>query len=178
MRFLVIGGTGIVGRHVVRELVSRGHQVSVLTRNPEKASALPAGVAAVTGNLLEPETVRSIFTGMDGVFLLNSLSVSETHEGLMAVDGMRLARTPRVVYLSVQDVDRAPWLPHFGAKIPIEIAIKDSSMKWTILRPNNFFQNDYLARDAILEYGTYPQPIGSVGLGRVDVRDIAELAAI
>ena len=30
----------------------------------------------------------------------------------------------------------------------------------------------------ILQYGIYPQPLGSVGVSRVDVRDIAELAAI
>ncbi|HXL15241.1 MAG TPA: FMN-dependent NADH-azoreductase, partial [Methylomirabilota bacterium] len=36
----------------------------------------------------------------------------------------------------------------------------------------------YWLRDAMLQYGIYPQPIGSAGLSRVDVRDIAEAAAI
>jgi uncharacterized protein YbjT (DUF2867 family) len=30
----------------------------------------------------------------------------------------------------------------------------------------------------LLQYGVYPQPIGSAGLSRVDVRDIAEAAAV
>ena len=42
---------------------------------------------------------------------------------------------------------------------------------------NNFFQNDYLwCRAAVMSYGVYPQPIGSVGLSRVDSRDVADAA--
>ncbi|MEO6324668.1 MAG: FMN-dependent NADH-azoreductase, partial [Thermoanaerobaculia bacterium] len=48
----------------------------------------------------------------------------------------------------------------------------------TTLKPNNFFQNELWYRDALLRYGVYPQPMGDVGLSRVDVRDIAEAAAI
>jgi uncharacterized protein YbjT (DUF2867 family) len=33
-------------------------------------------------------------------------------------------------------------------------------------------------KDALLDYGFYPQPIGDVGISRVDVRDIAEVAAL
>ena len=83
----------------------------------------------------------------------------------------------RVVYMSVQDADKAAWLPHFGAKAGIEEAVRQSGIPFTILRPNNFFQNDYWYRDALVAANVYPQPIGDVGLSRVDVRDIAEMAA-
>ena len=63
-------------------------------------------------------------------------------------------------------VDRAPHLPHFGAKLPIEAAIKASGIAYTIVRPNNFYQNDYWYKDAMLQYGVYPQPLGGVGLSR------------
>ncbi len=49
-------------------------------------------------------------------------------------------------------------------------------MTWTILRPNNFFQNDYWFQEPVTKYGLYPQPIGDVGLHRVDTRDIADAA--
>jgi uncharacterized protein YbjT (DUF2867 family) len=177
MRILVTGGTGMVGSQVVRELLARKQDVAVLTRNAAKASALPDGVTAITGNLLEPSTVSTIFKGFDAVFLVNTVSPTEADEGLMAVSGMRLAGVKRVVYLSVHHVDDAPWLPHFGAKVGVEAAVRRSGIPYTILRPNNFYQNDYWAKDAILQYGVYPQPIGEVGLSRVDVRDIAEAAA-
>jgi len=176
MKVLVLGGTGTVGSQVVTELLSRGAEVSVLTRDPKKP--LPPGVKAVAGDLLDPSTVRSAFAGMDGVFLLNAVSATECHEGLMAVNGARLGAVKKLVYLSVQDADKAPHLPHFGAKIPVEAAIRASGIPFTILRPNNFFQNDSWYKDAMLGHDVYPQPFGDVGLSRVDVRDIAEAAAI
>lgn len=177
MSILVTGGTGTVGSAVVKELVSRGADVKVLTRDPGKVRA-QKGVAAVQGNLLEPATARRAFDGVEGVFLLNGLSQTEASEGLMAVTGMRVAKVKRAVYMSVHHVESAGWLPHFGSKVGIEAALKVSGLAYTILRPNNFFQNDYWFKDVMLQHGVYPQPLGGVGVWRVDVRDIAEAAAI
>ncbi len=177
MKVLVTGGTGTVGSHVVRELANRGAEVSVLTRNPAKTKNLPAAIRAIEGDLMKPSTVRQVFKGFDGVFLLNALSTTEAHEGLQAVCGMRLSGVKRVVYQSVTAVDRASHLPHFGAKLAIEHAVRHSGIPFTILRPNHFFQNDYLLKDAMLQAGLYPQPLGNIGVSRVDVRDIAEAAA-
>ena len=49
MKILVVGGTGTVGSEVVRQLKSREEQVFVLTRSPDHASKLPAGVTIETG---------------------------------------------------------------------------------------------------------------------------------
>jgi uncharacterized protein YbjT (DUF2867 family) len=177
MSILVTGGTGTVGSQVVRELLARGQQVQVLTRDPGKAK-LPAGVTAVQGDLGQVESVRRVFKGVDGVFLINTVSPTEIYEGLMAMCAMRLENVKRVVYVSVQDADKAAWLPHFGGKVGVEEAVRRSGIPFTILRPNNFYQNDYYYKDALLQYGVYPQPLGSAGLSRVDVRDIAEAAAV
>jgi len=96
----------------------------------------------------------------------------------MAINGARAAGVKKIVYLSVFRLDDAPHLPHFGSKVGIEAALKASDFAWTILRPSHYFQNDYWLKDALLKYGVYPQPIGDVGLSRVDVRDIAEAAAV
>lgn len=178
MKILAIGGTGTVGSQVVQELLARNAEVQVLTRSADKAKGLPAGVQGVTGDLLDPGTVRSVFRGVDGVFMLNAVSLTETHEGLMALNGASMSGVKHFVYMSVHNLDQAPHLPHFGSKLPIESALKSSGMRYTILRPNNFYQNDYWVKDALLQYGMYPQPIGYVGLSRVDARDIAEAAAI
>lgn len=178
MKILVIGGTGTVGSQVVHDLLKHDVDITVLTRDEKKAEKLPEGVKFIIGDLLKVGTIRSIFHGMDSVFLLNVVSPTEAHEGLMAVNGARMAEVSKIVYLSVHDVDKAPHLPHFGAKIPIELAIKDSGIPYTILRANNFYQNDFWFKDAILEHGIYPQPIGDAGLSRVDIRDIAEVATL
>ena len=177
MSILVTGGTGTVGSAVVKELVAKGADVKVLTRTPAKLAAHKE-VTAVQGNLLEPATVRRVFDGADSVFLLNPVSQTEASEALMAITGMRLAKVKHIVYLSVHHTEKAAWLPHFGSKVGVEEALKVSGIPFTILRPNNFYQNDYWFKDVLLQYGVYPQPLGSLGLSRVDVRDIAEAAAI
>ena len=168
MKFLVLGATGTVGSQVARELIARGHQIRVLTRDPAKAASLGSGVEVVKGDLLDPPTLKTLFTGVDGAFLLNGVSITESQEGLMAVTAARVAGLKRIVYLSVQQADSAPHLPHFGSKVGIEFAIKHSGIPYTILRPSNFYQNDFWYKDVILEYGVYPQPIGDVGISRVD----------
>lgn len=178
MKILVIGGTGTVGSQVVRELLAREVVVQVLTRSQEKAKGLPTGVEAVIGDLLNPGTVRSVFNGVDGVFMLLAVSTSETHEGLMALNGMRMSGIKYIAYMSVHNLEQGVCLPHIGSKLAIESGLKISGIPYTILRPNNFFQNDYWFRDAMIKHGVYPQPIGDVGVSRVDVRDIAEAAAV
>jgi uncharacterized protein YbjT (DUF2867 family) len=177
MSILVTGGTGTVGSAVVKELAGKGADVKVLTRDPAKLKAAK-GVTAVQGNLLEPATVRRAFDGVDRVFLLNAVSQTEASEALMALTGMRLANVKRVVYLSVHHAEKAAWLPHFGSKLAVEEALRVSGIPFTVLRPNNFYQNDYWLKDVLLQYGVYPQPLGGTGVSRVDVRDIAEAAAI
>jgi uncharacterized protein YbjT (DUF2867 family) len=177
MKALVVGGTGTVGSEVVRQLMARKESVSVLTRSAEHAKKLPAGVNGVVGDLMDPSTL-GVFKGFDAIFLLNPVSTTEVFEGLLGVNAARDGGAKRIVYLSVHNLDEAPHLPHFGGKIGVEAAVMKSGMEWTIVRPNNFYQNDIWFKEAMLNYGVYPQPIGSAGLSRVDVRDIGELSAI
>jgi uncharacterized protein YbjT (DUF2867 family) len=176
-KIVVIGGTGTVGSQTVEELLKRGAEVRVMTRSAGKIAALPKGVEGVTGSMLEPESLPAVFAGADELFLITPLVRDETAQGIDAVDAAVAAGIRRIVYLSVHQADKALGIPHFVCKLPIEGVIRASGVEYTILRPNNFYQNDRAMLDAI-RAGVYPQPLGSVGLHRVDVRDIAEAAAI
>ncbi|MGO9242841.1 MAG: SDR family oxidoreductase [Bryobacteraceae bacterium] len=175
-KILVIGGTGTVGSATVRELLRRGAEVSVMTRSAEKARALPAGVTGVVGSMQQPESLPAVFLGIEKLFLITPLDRDEIQQGIDAVDAAAAAGVNYVVYLSVHQADTALEIPHFVSKLPVEGAIKASGVPYTILRPNNFFQNDLGMKDAILA-GFYPQPRGPIGMHCVDVRDIAEAAA-
>jgi len=173
---LVVGGTGTVGSHTLRHLVQRGASTRVMSRSAEKFGSLPRGVTGVVGDLEKPETLQEAFRGAERLFLITPVSQTETQQGLTAVEAAKAAGVRRIVYLSVAIPEGSTHIPHFKSKIPIEKAIQDSGLEWTILRPNNFFQNDYWFQEAITKDGIYPQPIGSKGLHRVDVRDIADAA--
>ncbi len=175
MKHLILGGTGTVGSAVVDGLLARNEAVRLLTRS-RKSSGAREGVEYAVGDLSAPETVSEAFRGVDTVFLLNALSPSELQEGLFALEESRRAGVQRIVYLSVHDVEKGKRIPHFASKIAMEAAIRDSGIPFVSIRPNNFYQNDLLFIDVIRQYGVYPQPIGSQGISRVDVRDIADAA--
>jgi uncharacterized protein YbjT (DUF2867 family) len=177
MGILVLGGTGTVGSAVVRELMERGEGgVRVMTRSREKAAELPDAVEGVVADLTDPLTLEGAFDGTERLFLLNPVAMTELHEGLTALEEARRARVGKIVYLSVHNPENGSHIPHFASKVAIERAIRESGIPWVFLQPNNFFQNDFWLKDAILEYGVYPQPIGDHGISRVDVRDVAAAA--
>ncbi|HEY3381946.1 MAG TPA: NmrA family NAD(P)-binding protein [Vicinamibacterales bacterium] len=175
MKVLIIGGTGTVGHAVLEKLLADGHQPTVMTRSTEKAARQPA--PAVVADLEKPATLSAAFTDVEAVFLAATVSPTETTQSLAAVEAARAAGVQRIVYLSVAMPPGSDVIPHFASKIPVERSIQASGIPWTILRPNNFFQNDLWLRDPIAKHGVYPQPLGGRGCNRVDVRDIADAAA-
>jgi len=177
MKVLVIGGTGSVGSEVIAGLRRAGMTARCMSRYAKKLQSPPEGVEGCVADLEKPATLAAAYAGVDAVFLMTALSRNETLQGLAAVGAATKARVSKLVYLSVPMPPGSDHIPHYLSKVPIERAIRDSGLNYTILRPNNFFQNDYLwCRAAVMCYGVYPQPIGSVGLNRVDIRDVAEAA--
>jgi uncharacterized protein YbjT (DUF2867 family) len=134
-------------------------------------------VEVAVGDLLDPVSVRKALVGIDKLYLLNAVSPDELTQGLIAFDLAKKAKLTHIVYHSVFKVDDFKDVPHFAAKLAIEAAIKQFDLPFTIIRPNYFFQNDVSLKGA-LQGGIYPIPLGTTGISAVDVRDIAEAAAI
>jgi uncharacterized protein YbjT (DUF2867 family) len=177
MTILVTGATGTVGRQVVEQLVKRGADVRALVRDPAKAN-FPAGVNVVQGDLLDVDSLRSAFSGVSTLFLLNAVVADEFTQALIALNLAREAGIERIVYLSVIHGDRYVNVPHFAGKFGVERMIEQMGFKATILRPAYFINNELTIRDVVTGYGVYPMPIGSKGLAMIDARDIGEIAAI
>jgi uncharacterized protein YbjT (DUF2867 family) len=177
MTILVTGATGNIGRQVVEQLVQRGADVRALVRDPSKAD-FPKGVAVVQGDLLDVDSLRTAFEGVSTLFLLNGVVADEFTQALITLNVARQAGVERIVYLSVIHADLYVNVPHFAGKFGVERMIEQMGLNATILRPAYFIQNDITVRDVITGYGVYPMPVGRKGLGMIDVRDIAEIAAI
>lgn len=177
MTILVTGATGAIGRQVVEQLARRGAQVRAFVRDSSKAN-FPAGVDVVQGDLLDVDSLRSAFSGVSTLFLLNAVVADEYTQALVALNAAREAGIERIVYLSVIHSDVYVNVPHFAGKFGVERMIEQMGLHATILRPAYFMSNDLTVKDVISGYGVYPMPIGSKGLAMVDTRDIAEVAAI
>ncbi|MBW6425589.1 NmrA/HSCARG family protein [Rhizobium sp. XQZ8] len=177
MTILVTGATGNIGSQVVQHLASRGADVRALVRDLSKVS-FPAGVDVSKGDFLDVESLRAAMSGVSTLFLLNAVVPDEFTQALIALNVARSAGIERIVYLSVIHPDVYVNVPHFAGKYGVERMIEQMGMKATILRPAYFIQNDLMIKDAITGYGVYPMPVGDKGLAMIDVRDIAEIAAL
>jgi nucleoside-diphosphate-sugar epimerase len=116
-RFLVTGGAGVIGSHIVRRLVAEGAQVRVLdhfsTGRQANLSDVATQIELIEGDIYDMETVRRAVAGVEYVLHLAALvSVPEsvehpernfavnltgTHNVLLAA---REARVGRLVFSS------------------------------------------------------------------------------
>jgi uncharacterized protein YbjT (DUF2867 family) len=176
-RVLVTAGTGTIGTELVAALLAREVDVRVLTRSDENARRLPDGARPVVGDLHDVDFMAQQMSDVDALFLNCPVGLAETYQGLIAADLAKRAGVHKLVYLSGQDPEGLFVPPHCGVKLITERVVKSTGVPYTILRPNTFMQNDRLLKDFILQ-GSYPLPLGEVGVSRVDVRDIAEVATI
>jgi len=172
----VTGGTGRVGSEVVKELQKRKADIRLLVRKNDAPT--PTGVEAVIGDLIDPVSVEKAMAGVDKLYLLNAVLPDELTQGLIAYDLAKKLKLRHVVYHSVFRVERFKDVPHFASKLAIESALREFDVPFTIIRPNYFMQNDVTLKDALTKAGIYPMPLGQAGISAVDVRDIAEAAAI
>ncbi len=177
MSILVTGSTGRIGTEVITRLAASSASVRALTRSPEKAS-FPAGVTAVQGDLLDADAMRRALTGVRTLFLLVSNAPDELTQAINTLGLAHEAGVTGVVYLSVTRSAEYVDVSHFTSKHAVERMIERMDLPATVLRPSYFFQNDASFRDPLTRAGLYVAPIGDKGVSMVDVRDIADAAAI
>lgn len=70
MLVLITGGTGLIGRALASNLVGDGHDVVVLSRDPQRASGLPSGVRIERWDALTASGWGSLVDGADVIINL------------------------------------------------------------------------------------------------------------
>lgn len=183
MQVLLTGGTGFVGSHTAAELAERGHEVTVLARNPEDAD-LPPDVETVAGDVTDPDSLEGAFEGMDAVINFVALSPlfqpsggDQVHElvhrrgteNVMAA--MERAGVDRLVQLSALGADPEGPTHYIRAKGRADEAIRDSDLDWTIVQPSIVFGDgaEFLRFTALL---TTPFVTGLPGGGSIPFQPI------
>jgi len=76
---LVSGASGFIGSQLIPALLSRGHYVVCMTRDPAKVTRkFPRTVHVVEADALRPETLERLFVGIDvAYYLIHSLGAGE-----------------------------------------------------------------------------------------------------
>jgi len=173
----VTGGTGAVGSELLRLLSQAGVATRALTRNPQKAPALP-GITWVGGDLAKPETLTLAFEGAQKLFLLTSYyedMVTLQHNAIAAARAAGVTHVVKVSAFAASDHSRAPigrW--HYQ----VEKELEESGLGWTILRPHHFMQNLLAQAEYIVKDGVVYSASGDGKIPYIDPRDIAAVAFV
>jgi uncharacterized protein YbjT (DUF2867 family) len=135
MKFVVIGGSGLIGTKVVKKLKEQGHEVV--------AASPKSGVDATTG--------QGLAEALAGAQVVVDVSNSPSFEDAPVLaffenSGRNLARAEKDagvghhVALSVVGTDRLQDSGYFRAKLAQERLIKASGIRYTIVRATQFFE--------------------------------------
>jgi uncharacterized protein YbjT (DUF2867 family) len=174
---LVTGGTGLVGRDVVRLLSEQGVAGRALSRNPQKARSLP-GIRWVTGDLAKPESLPTAFEGAKTLFLVSSIGEDTVALQHNAIEAALNAGVARIVKLSAFGASSHSNAPICRWHYQVEQEMQQSGMEWTILRPHHFMQNLLTQTQYIITDGVVYSASGDGRIPYIDARDIAAVAAV
>jgi dihydroflavonol-4-reductase len=159
-QFLITGGTGFIGRYVVRKLLTRGARVRLFCRAPEKAHRLFGDrVGVVVGDLCDPGSAAHACRGVStvihvgGVYRfgrrarreLFEVNVRGTEHMLAAA---RAARVERFVHISSNSV-----LTHGGA------LVKEQDFPRSVSSLEPYRCSKWLAELAVLEAARQGLPV-------------------
>jgi len=138
MNLLVTGGTGTLGREVVRTLRESGHKVRVLSRRPR------AGDDWVQGDLTKVAGLDRAVIGVDAVVHAASATIQPWRLRATDVVGTRRllamaheAGVRHVVYVSIVGIDGISY-PYYKYKVAAEAIVRENIVPWSILRATQF----------------------------------------
>ena len=181
MKVLAVGANGQYAGLVVPELHRRGVTVRALVRDPRReAEVRQLGASEiVVADLADAATLPRAIEGVDGVFHINpSFAAREIDMGIAMVDAARAAGVSRFVFSSIIHPPILGLRNH-AAKIPVEEALYESGMNFTVLQPTLFMQTLENAWDGIVQRRSYAMPYSvHARTSWVDYRDVAEAVAL
>ncbi|MZF86836.1 NAD(P)H-binding protein [Streptomyces sp. SID5643] len=188
MKLTVFGATGGVGREIVRQALTAGHQVTAVVRDPARLTVTGAGLEVCRADLTDAEALRPAVTGRDAV--LSGLGArSRKHAG----DATRLTRTVldameaegvrRLLAISAAPIGPVPegdaaldrvaravvsriYQDVYADLRAMEAGIARSATDWTVVRPPRLLNRPVSGMYRVAVGGTPPR---ARSLGRADV---------
>ncbi len=142
------GATGKQGGAATRELITRGHHVRALTRNPDTPAAQALrglGAELATGSFDDRGSLERAIRGADAVFAMGTPYEAgieaEIRQGMAIVDAATAIGTGHFVFSSVANADRQTGIPHFDSKFKVEEHLRHSGLPFTVVAPVFFMEN-------------------------------------
>jgi uncharacterized protein YbjT (DUF2867 family) len=183
MKILSYGATGSQGHPVAQKLLAAGHQVRVLTRDPNKVQGLD-GADVITGDMNDSASLKTANEGQEGVFLHIPFFTPSPTDGLTyaqnALEAARAAGVKLLVWNASGEIPEArSGNPAFDVRVDILEAIQNSGIPYIVLQPTAYMEN-FLGpwtREEIMNEDTfaYPTPL-EVNMAWIATEDIGTFA--
>ncbi|WP_030508762.1 NAD(P)-dependent oxidoreductase [Microbispora rosea] len=189
MRITVFGATGNVGRRVVAEAVSRGHEVTGVARNPVRLAGLPGEARARVGDATDVDDAVAVTTGQDVVITATCpapgderqlVAVATTLLSACAKTGARLLLVGGAGSLTVEGggrlMDREGYpsflLPIASACVEQLAACRaDTTADWAYLSPADLLVPG--ERTGLYRLGADELVVDADGESRISMEDLA-----
>lgn len=189
---VVAGGTGHLGVRLVPQLTDHGHQVRVLTRDPDKArSVLGPGCELTLADVRDPLSLEAPLRDADAVVAAMT-GFGPGGPGPRAIDyqgslnlicAAEAAGVDRFVLLSMHGAAEGHPMELLRMKHGAEAALRRSHLEWTIVRPTVFMElwagivgDPILRSGKTIVFGRGDNPVNFVSV--TDVARIVELALV
>jgi|TARA_B100000513_G_C11881656_1_gene179471 uncharacterized protein YbjT (DUF2867 family) len=183
MSLLVIGGTGTLGRQIVKQAIDEGYQVKCFTRNLRRANFLREwGAELVYGDLSLPETIPPALKGVS--LIIDAATVRPTDDynsetidwkGKIAlIEAAKLASIKKYISFSVLGASSNSSIPLIDLKLKTAELLKETTFASTVFQCSGFFQgiiNQYAI--PVLENKTIWLLSNSSPIAYLDTQDAA-----
>ena len=149
----IAGGTGFLGRYVVRRLAKAGFRLRILCRHPDAALHLKTAgdvgqIALIAADVTKPESLEGKLAGCCAVINLTGILYESGRQTFTAVHTQgaeRLAQmarssgAARFLHVSALGIDKAVKSKYARSKLLGEKAVMAAFPQATILRPSVIF---------------------------------------
>ncbi len=188
----IYGGSGFLGRHVVRALARRGYRIRAAVRRPELAGHLqPLGmvgqIAAVQANIRNPASVEAAARGADVLINLVGILFQRGRQRFDAVHAAgaenvaqaAMAHGARLVHVSAIGADAKSGSLYARTKAQAEQAVLAAQPTAVVLRPSIMFgpEDDFFNRFAALARISPALPLIGGGKTRFQPVFVGDVAA-
>ncbi len=188
MRVFVTGGSGFVGRELIRQLLAKGYHVRALARSSDRFKDFPQ-IETVIGDTTMPKTLKNKMTDCDAVIHLVGI-IREIPAKGVTFEHLHTQSTAHVITAAgEQGIKRYLQMSANGTivnattkyhktKWQSEEKVRNSGLDWTIFRPSLIFGPDDAFINMLARMINILPVIPVFGDGRyalqpVHVRDVA-----